>query len=469
MAVALATVLVAVVYIAVAPKRYEAEADLLVTPVSSSDPNTTGLGLITESSDPTQDISTAAKLVSNIQIARAVKASGAQFPESAQEIYDNVTVVPVAQSTLVSVTASADSASEAAALANGYAQAAVSVRTNTMHRVIGGQLPALRARLAANHDALVDRVTSLTTLSTSPDPTIRVASLASVPTSPTSPKPKLAIAAGLIGGLILGLGAAFASQALDPRLRREEQVRELFLLPLLARVPKLPERRDTGRLEPLSNAAVEAYRTLRATLAARSQGDVRSVLVTSSTAGEGKTTTALNLARVLAQGGNSVILIEGDLRRPSIVQNLSVRPVVGLGAVLVGSVSLEEALFTTEEGGENLQFLLAERSSQPLSDRLSLPAARDLLEEAERLADYVVVDSPPLTEVVDALPLAQNADAVLIVARLGTSRLNRLRDLGDMLAQSGITPAGIVLTGADRVPDSPYYADAVKPAKLTLG
>jgi non-specific protein-tyrosine kinase len=374
-----------------------------------------------------------------------------------------MTIEPIAQSTLVAVRATRGSAAEAANLANAYAKAAVDQRTADLHRAINEQLPQLRARLPLNRDTLNARVTSLASLAAAPDPTIRVAAPAGVPGSAASPKPKLALAAGLLGGLILGLGAAFASQALDPRLRREEQIRELFRLPLLARVPKLEGDREGDTGAPVSSAAIEAYRTLRATLTARSEGQLRSVLVTSSQAGEGKTTTAINFARVLAQGGSRVILIEGDLRRPSIVENLSVRPLAGIAAVLIGSVRLEDALFTTEEYGDNLSFLLAEHSAQALSDRLSLPAARQLIYEAEGLADYVIIDSPPLTEVVDALPLAQHVDAVIIVARAGTSRLNRLRELGEMLAQAGVTPAGIVMTGAEGVPDSPYYLEGDVP------
>jgi capsular exopolysaccharide synthesis family protein len=455
-------VALALAYVVIAPKVYEGEADMLVTPVSSGDATTAGLGLIADSSDPTQDISTAARLVATTSVAKLVK-DRLRLPGSPEDILGDIVVEPIAQSNLVAVRASQDSAAKAAGLANAFAQAAVDVRTKQLHEEIAAQLPQLTERLRAGQESLSPRVSALTSLSAGADPTIRVATSASPPSSPSAPKPKLALAAGLLGGLILGLGAAFASQALDPRLRREEQIRELFRLPLLARVPKLAAARPGQPVPPskLSAAAVEAYRTLRATLTAA--GDARSVLVTSSTAGEGKTTTAVNLAYVLAQAGHKVILVEGDMRRPSIVESLHVRPTTGIGAVLIGWATLEDALLTSEEYGENLSFLLAERVGGSLADRLSLPAARQLIADAEQLADYVIVDSPPLTEVVDALPLAQRVDTVVIVARAGVSRLNRLRDLGDMLAQGGITPAGVVLTGAEGIPDSPYYFDAEAP------
>src|SRR3954447_12916383 len=253
-------VALALAYVVIAPKVYEGEADMLVTPVSSGDATTAGLGLIADSSDPTQDISTAARLVATTSVAKLVK-DRLRLPGSPEDILGDIVVEPIAQSNLVAVRASQDSAAKAAGLANAFAQAAVDVRTTQLHEEIAAQLPQLTERLRAGQESLSPRVSALTSLSAGSDPTIRVATSASPPSSPSAPKPKLALAAGLLGGLILGLGAAFASQALDPRLRREEQIRELFRLPLLARVPKLAAARPGQPVPPskLSAAAVEAY------------------------------------------------------------------------------------------------------------------------------------------------------------------------------------------------------------------
>ena len=459
----------AVIYVATAPKQYRAEADVLITPVSNNESSNTGLGLITESNDPTQTVSTAARLISTPAVADLTK-TRLSLSDSAQTLLSDVSVEPIAQSSLVAVQAQRGTATEAALVANTFAKSAVELATDQLHTAITAQLPTLERQLLSLPAAertgpgtLGQRIAALQALKRAPNPTLRLASAATVPTSPSSPQKKLALIAGLIAGLIIGLGAAFASQALDPRLRREEQLRELFRLPLLAHIPRVDSKRGEGPLAPsrLTPVATEAYRTLRATVAATVGEDHRSVLITGSSESEGKSTTAINYAAALAMTGRRVLLIEGDLRRPRLAQALGVQPVgAGVGSVLVKRVDMADAVITSEFS-DNLRLLLVEQTAISLADRLSLPTARKLVEEALELADYVVIDSPPLTDVIDTLPLAQEVDTVLIVARIGTSSLKRLTSLGEILEQGGITPAGIVVVGQERFSNSYYYGDAV--------
>jgi capsular exopolysaccharide synthesis family protein len=466
--------LVAGLYVATAPKRYVAEAQLLVSPLSGTESATSGLGLITASNDPTQTISTAARLITTNAVA-----AGAihilNLSESPQEVLKDIKAEPIASSSLLAVEAERGSARGAAELANAYARSAVNTGTEQLHAAIAAQLPALKQRMESlpvseqtGPGSLGERIASLEALASAPNPTLLLASSASTPLSPSSPQKKVTLIAGLVGGLILGLGAALASQALDPRLRREEQLRNLFRLPVLARIPRIDGTRGQGPLVPsrLTPAASEAFRTLRATLTATVGEGVRSILITSSSEAEGKSSASINFAESLALAGRRTLLIEGDLRRPTIAKALGLQPVVGIGAVLVNDVSMEDAIITTPDFGPNLGFLLVERNSSSLADRLSLPMARRLVTEAIELAEVVVIDSPPLTQVIDALPIAQEVDAVVIMARIGTSRLNGLTALGEILDQGGIKPAGIVVIGDEAATYSTYTTRAVTEAPV---
>ena len=466
----LATTLAAVVYVLTASKVYKAEADLLITPITGNDPTLSGLGLISSSSDPTRDVETASKLVASPTVAKRVKVK-LKDPRSARKLLDKVSVAPVATSNVIAVTAEGSSPDQARALANGFAQEAVDTRSESFHSQIDQRIEALKPQVknqpatAVNDpNSLSAQLSRLELLRTGNDPTIRVETLADLPDGPSSPKKKLSIIAGIVAGLVLGVGGAFALQVLDPRLRREEQLRRLYGLPILARIPKDAKAHGGGALAPesLSPSTIEAYRTLRATLSAsrRSVGST-SILVTSPSPSEGKTTSAINLASSLALAGNKVILIEADLRRPAIGEALGVEPRHGTGSVLLETVELEEALETTSAYGRYLQLLVADYSGAAsgwMADRLFLPSTHRIVDEAKKLADYVIIDSPPLSEVIDALPLAQRADAVLVVVRLGKTQLTKLAHLAELLSRHSIRPAGFAVVGGDPVTEGYYYA-----------
>lgn len=481
-AVTLLTTLVAALYLVVAEDKYRAEADLLVAPATQGATALAGLPVIHESSDPTRDVETVSRLVKNRDVAARVK-RGLGLDESVGALENAVTAEPVAQSNIVSVRAEAGSPTLARDLANGFAIEAVAERSKELRREINLVIPRLREQIAATEqrgeDAqeLSTQLVQLEGLLRTGDPTLRVSTRANAPSSPFAPRPTLTLAAGLLAGLILGIGGAFAMNALDPRLRREEQLRELYSLPILARVPKEkharafspgprrwgfgPPQKHRRALPPgeLSPTTIESFRTLRTMLAAHrgAASDSRSILITGPSPFEGKSTTAINLASSLALAGNRVILIEGDFRRPAVGEALGLQAQFGIGDVLLGNVSVEGALVPAQLFDDNLSVLLVDRADDWLVDDLSLPAAEALLEEAERLADYVVVDSPPLTQVTDTMLLAQRADDVVLVVRLGSSRLAQLARLGDLLDQNGIRPAGFVVVGGAAPEEQDYY------------
>jgi Mrp family chromosome partitioning ATPase/capsular polysaccharide biosynthesis protein len=466
------TTVAAGVYTKLAPRTYKAESRLLITPVNGES-NYVGLGLITNSSNPGGDVATASSLVTTPEVGALVASMIGNT--TGRALLSQVSAAPVAQSNVIGITAEASTAERAQAIASGFALGTVKNRTRTLHRQLESIIPALKAQLASlpasqqtGQGSLGERLASLQTLLAGPDPTVSVEALAQRPTGPSSPKTKLSLIAGFLIGLVLGLGGAFALEGLDPRVRREETLRHIFRLPVLARVPR--ERRSASRTLPirpgeLSPAAQESYRMLRVAIGARGSTAPRSMMVTGSTRSEGKSTVALNLAATIAFSGHKVILVEADLRRPSLARGLDLlakRGKRGTAGVLMGEISLRDALIPVTAISDNLSVLLVEQSAPYLADGL-LAVADDIVSQASELADYVIFDAPPVTEVSDALPLSRHVDDVLIVTRLGHSRIDQLVNLGELLSRQGVRPTGLVIVSDDLNQGSGYYAPTPEP------
>lgn len=447
-------------YVKVAHKKYTAQANLLVTPVSPDDPNLYGLPLVRETADPTSDVLTVAELVRSPSVGSLVSK---QLGGNPNTLLSDISATPVSESEIIAVQATSSSPARAAALANAFAQQTVQERTNTLHAQLARMIPPLKASIrtepAADRAALQEQLAVFQTLSVAPDPTLRVSSTATRPTSPSSPKKSLSLAAGGFAGLVVGILTLLGLQAADPKLREEEQLRELYDLPLLARIPHQRSRRTPITPADLSPAATESFRTLRSAFALKhGAGDTgHAVLITGDAAGAGKTTVALNLAAALSAAGKHVILIEADLRRPSIGEALRVTAPQGLASVLFDEIDLVDALITTSWHGPQLELLLAGSNSVTRVDRISPERARQLVRDAREICDFVLIDSPPLTDITDALPLAEEADDVLLVARIGTSQLQKLSDLGELLIRERIRPAGVALVGPQEKNRGYYY------------
>jgi Mrp family chromosome partitioning ATPase/LPS O-antigen subunit length determinant protein (WzzB/FepE family) len=467
----LVTTLAAALYVGTAQKTYKAEADILVSPVAGTDTTLNGIpGLIHASSDPTRDVQTASRLVTTIDVARTAREK-LNTDRTARSLLKDIKADPVAGSNVIAVTATASTAESAQNLANVFAAAAIEDRTGKFHDQLDAAIKALKPQVdslpkdppGAAPNPLRTQLSELETLRAGSDPTFRVETQADRPTAAAWPKRNVSILAGIFAGLALGIGGAFAAQVFDPRLRREDQLRALYRLPVLARIPEESRARSDNAIAPhqLSPAGVEAFRTLRATLTApRPAGvQIRSVMITGASPSEGKTTTALNLAASLALAGKRVVLIEADLRRPKIGKALGISATRGIASVLIDGLPLNEALLTSEAYGENLKLLLVDRAGEWMADQFSLPAAKGLVDEAKEIADYVIIDSPPLAEVIDALPLVQMTDDVVLVVRLGRTHLNKLTRLGEILARYGIRPAGFAVVGVSPTTEYGYYTE----------
>jgi non-specific protein-tyrosine kinase len=278
---------------------------------------------------------------------------------------------------------------------------------------------------------------------------------APVPTAPAEPRPIRDLLIALALGLILGLAVAFTKDYFDDTLRTKEELdRASGGLPVLALVPVVPGWRDRNSavLESLTHprsATAEAYRSLRTALAfAGIERTMKIIQVTSSTSGEGKTTTAANLAVTLAEAGKKVILVDCDLRRPRVHEFFNLENHVGYADVLLGTVSAESAMQVVETPG--LSILPAGPQPPNPSELLSTAAARDLLEKLAADVDHVIVDSPPLIPVTDSSAIALYVDAlILLVAAKATSRRSLHRSL-EILDQIDAPLEGLVFNRVGR-------------------
>ncbi len=264
------------------------------------------------------------------------------------------------------------------------------------------------------------------------------------------------VVAGVLG-LLLGLVAAFVREHFDRRLRSVEEIQRAFGVPVIGQIAAIPvDARRPRALVDESGQFAEAFRALRANLQYLAVGKtMRTILVTSAAAGQGKTTVCANLSTALAGAGASVALLEADLRRPQLgnVFGLS-RQADGLTNVLVGRSGLSEAIHVVSpvhDGKPATTRSVSLLPSGPLppnpSELLGSSAMREVVHRLGARHDIVIVDSPPILLVSDAVELAQMVDGVILVVRSDAATSDEARDLSALAERLDINIVGVVVTG----------------------
>ena len=268
-----------------------------------------------------------------------------------------------------------------------------------------------------------------------------------------SPNLKLNIALGVIVGLIVGVGLAFFIEYLDTSVKTIDDVERALQSPVLGVIPQ-----NVGSLlqEGPESPHAEAYRVLRTNvLFSRKREDANSLTVVSGGAGEGKSTTIFNLSVVFAQNGERVLLVDSDLRRPSLHKLLSVSNSIGLTSYLLGQSTLEQVIQTTSI--PTLDFLPSGKLPSSSLGILNSTQMKDFIREAKRRYDFVFFDSPPIMGVSDASILASEVDlAVLVVQYRKYPQAMTLR-AKQMVEKVGGTLLGVVLNNINISQDSYYY------------
>jgi capsular exopolysaccharide synthesis family protein len=445
----------------VQPKEYSASAQLLFQP---------GNAVVTANGSAEQitptDVLTELQLVTSAPVKAAVARQLGNVP--------NVSAAEVGSTNIISVTATAANPAQAALIANTYATAFVtyqrSVTINSLTAAdtqlsrqiasIAAQVKSLQSNpsAAAEVSALVnqetvlkDQLAQLQVSGAVSTGGIELVTPATAPSSPSSPKPLRDALLGFVLGLLLGIGLAFVVEHLDDAIHLKEEVERLTGgSRVLALVPMVGSWKNTAQAfavtvtEP-NSVAGEAYRSLRTSLQfATLESHARVILVTSPGATEGKSATVVNLGVVLATAGERVAVVSCDLRRPRLGQFFGLDERVGLTTVLIGRCPLQEALQPVL-GIDGLTILpTGERPSDPTGVLGSQQLAW-VLGQLRNMFDRVLVDSPPLLPVTDAVILSQVVDTTLLVVAAGQTRGRDLRRASEALSLVHAKTIGVVL------------------------
>ncbi|PTT67402.1 polysaccharide biosynthesis tyrosine autokinase [Arthrobacter sp. HMWF013] len=273
---------------------------------------------------------------------------------------------------------------------------------------------------------------------------------AAAPSAASAPNTRLNLVVGLFIGFTLGLGASVGRTILDTRVRGEADVRKVTLAPMLGGVAYDPEAAQQPLLTQAApqSPRAESFRQLRTNLQfANISGQAKSVLITSSLPGEGKSTTATNLAIALAQAGQTVCLVDADLRRPMVNEYLGLERNAGLTTALVGGTELNDLL--QPWGDDNLYVLTSGRIPPNPSELLGSPEMKNLLERLETAFDSVVIDAPPLLPVTDAAVLSQHVGGVVLV--VGAQKIKE-QDLEKALKALDMVGANLLGLVVNRLP-----------------
>jgi receptor protein-tyrosine kinase len=274
-----------------------------------------------------------------------------------------------------------------------------------------------------------------------PDARVVVEQRASIPEKPVVPSVPRNLALGLFAGLALGVGLALLRDVLDNTVKTQELLEEISGTGVVGIIPFDKNRREQPAIsfDTDNSGIAEAFRKLRTNLQFLAvDNPPRVIVVISSTPSEGKSTTAINLALALAEADKNVVLVDGDMRRPSLHKYLELVGSVGFSTVLSGGAELDDVLQETKY--PRLTVLAAGPTPPNPSELLGSQAARSTLSELRSKFDYVIVDSAPLLAVTDGAILSTSADGALIIAKFGETKrdqfehaVGNLRDVGAVL------------------------------------
>nr|MBA3746953.1 polysaccharide biosynthesis tyrosine autokinase [Solirubrobacterales bacterium] len=437
-------------YVSSKPKVYESSVLLQVQALAV---DTSLFGAETPAPQ-SQTLLSAARLVTTTAVAREAAKELGEPLSTARPLLDNVTATADVQADFIAVAARAPTARRAAAVANAFAAAVVTNRTNQavgrLNATIGRveeQLNKITGQASIARDGrkqLSEQLQRLRALRAAQGNNARIVEPAIAAETPVAPRVTRTVILAAIVALLLAFGAVALAQGSDRKIRDPSELEDITGKPLLSAVPR------SAFDDELDGAAEEAFQTLRASLTYFNvDREIKSVLITSPAQGDGKTTVATNLARAMARAGKDVILVDADLRRPQVAWRFHVPGSTGLGSVLVGETGLQQAFVEPEADtlAGRLRVLPAGPPPPNPSELLASQRMTRLVDKLMGVCDLVIIDSTPLLTVSDSLPLVEVVSGTVLVARVNETSKEAVKRLQTLIANAGGTLLGTVATG----------------------
>ena len=377
--------------------------------------------------------------------------------ESVKDLTKQLTVDNPSNTAFVDISATDGNAEQAAAIANAVAKSLQNVVENDLYVNNNGQSP-IKVSIVQKADV--------------PDePSSPIVQKANVPDAPSSPKTVLYLAVGVVLGLIVGVFAALLKDLLSTKIEETSDVRGVVHASALGSVPK---NEALGGTRPIiitdpNGPTAEEYRRIRANVkflqVNKTAGQGQLLVISSTSPSEGKTTTAINTAAVLAENGAKVLLIDADLRHPSVAHHLGIEGTVGLAHVLSGQMTPVNVVQNYWKS--NLHILPAGKRPANASLLLNSDMMKMMVEQALAQYDYVLIDTAPLTVSNDAIIFGSWTNGVVLVAARDVCRKKDLQDVADSLRTAKVPVLGFIFNFANPKKEHKdayyyYYEDGAK-------
>jgi capsular exopolysaccharide synthesis family protein len=428
------------------PKTYESKATINIQPTPSA------ASLFSHVSAKSEVGETQTLIRTAIVGRRAARILGEPAAAS-RSLIGHISVAPTSptenDSSFLTITARDSNPVRAAEIANAFAQAVARARTASAIHEINRAIRTLEKQSEAatdesTRDALDLQLQELLGLRAGQSGTTTIIEAATPASSPISPQPGRNTAIALILALLIAAAIAPLLDRLDRRIREPGELGDLLEAPLLAAIPD-----DAFPGHPPGPHVRESFETLRASLTYFNvDRSLSSLIVASPVQQDGKTTVAINLALAYALDERDVVLVDGDLRRPQVAVRLGKEVSVGLESVLIGERTLDEALAYVDTGAGRLRILPGVVPPPNPAVLLGSPRMQALLAELTEQVDMVVIDTPGLLAVSDAIPLFNQAVGSIIVSRLNRTPSDAVQRARQVIESAGGTVLGGVATGA---------------------